>query len=89
MVNQARARGYQVVLINYRGLAGVELATPQVYNSYAWKDVHEPMTYVYNKYCRDQRRKTMAVGTSMGANILANLIGHTGDECFLDSAVAC
>ena len=53
MVRQARARGYQVVLINYRGLAGVELATPQVYNSYAWKDVHEPMTYVYNKYCRD------------------------------------
>ena len=31
----------------------------------------------------------MAVGTSMGANILANLIGHTGDECFLDAAVAC
>jgi predicted alpha/beta-fold hydrolase len=66
--------GYQVVLINYRGLAGCELATPQAYNSYAYKDIEEPMNHVYHKCCGS--RKVYAIGCSMGANILANMMGH-------------
>ena len=80
----ARSRGYEVVLINYSGLGGVALKTPMLYNSYKWQDVLEPMLHVYNFYCRD--RKCFALGTSMGANILANLIGHLGEDCFLDAA---
>ena len=41
------------------------------------------MTYVYNKYCRDKKRKAVAAGYSMGGDILANLIGHEGSNCFL------
>ena len=78
--------GYDVVVINYRGLAGAELETPLLYNAYAWKDVLEPMTHVYNKYCKNKDRKVFAVGSSMGAQILTNLIGHAGEECFLDAA---
>ena len=62
-------------MINFRGLNGIELKTPKLYNSIAVDDILEPMTYVFDKYCRDQNRKAFAVGCSMGANILANLLG--------------
>jgi predicted alpha/beta-fold hydrolase len=42
------------------------------------------MTYVYNKYC--QNRKVYAVGTSMGANILSNMMGFAEEDCFIDGA---
>lgn len=45
------------------------------------------MEYVYNTYCKDQQRITTAIGTSMGGNILGNLLGFTGDRCFLNAAV--
>jgi len=73
------------VLINYRGI-GIELKTPQLYNSYAFKDVQEPMHYVFEKFCKPTGRQAFAVGTSMGANILANLLGEEGDESILTAA---
>jgi predicted alpha/beta-fold hydrolase len=72
---QAEQHGYEAVVINYRGLAGMELATPKLYNSMAVNDVSEPMDFIFEKYCRKQNRPTFATGVSMGANILANLIG--------------
>ena len=39
MVKAANARGYGVVIINYRGLGGIDLTTPQVYCSFAYKDI--------------------------------------------------
>ena len=78
--------GYDVVVINYRGLAGIELATSKVYCSYAYMDIVEPMEYVYNKYCLNPKKKAYAIGCSMGANILANLLGHLGQNCILDAA---
>lgn len=44
------------------------------------------MTYLFNKYCKPTGRKAYAVGVSMGANILGNLLGFTGKNCFLDGA---
>jgi predicted alpha/beta-fold hydrolase len=73
-ITAAREAGFVVVLINYRGLSGCDLATPKAYNSYAWKDIEEPMNYVFDKCCGN--RKVFAVGCSMGANILANMMGH-------------
>ena len=57
-----------------------------LYNSYKWRDVAEPMAHVYHNFGYD--RKCFALGLSMGANILANMLGHLGDECFLDGACA-
>lgn len=79
-------RGYDTVVINYRGLAGAELTSPKFCCSSSFMDVLEPMRYVYDKYCRDSDRKVFAIGGSMGANILANLIGHEGKDCFIDAA---
>ena len=74
------------MVINYRGLAGCELSTPKLYCSYAYHDILEPMKYVYEKYCKNSDRKVFTIGCSMGANILANLIGHEGENCFIDAA---
>lgn len=89
IVRQSEANGFEAVVINYRGLAGVELATPKLYNSMAVDDVLEPMRFVYEKYCEKEKRPTFAIGVSMGANILANLIGFEGENCFLSGAFIC
>ena len=78
--------GYDVVIIHYRGLDGLKLYTPQLYCSYAVDDVFQPMKYVYDKHCKEEKRQAFAVGTSMGANILGNLLGDHADECFLTAA---
>ena len=52
IVTEAEMNGYEVVVINYRGLCGMELATPQLYNSCATEDIKEPMEHVYKKYCK-------------------------------------
>ena len=38
--------GYDVAVINYRGLMG-ELTTPKIYYSFATDDVLEPMSYIH------------------------------------------
>ena len=74
-----------MVVINFRGLGGAELATPKLHNYGAWEDALEPMTYVYERYCKHQNRKAFAIGLSMGGNILANLAGNQGHDCFLSA----
>jgi predicted alpha/beta-fold hydrolase len=76
--------GYDIIVINYRGLAGAPLDTPQLFCSYSHEDMLEPIKFYSQKYC--QNRKVFAVGCSMGANILANLIGNEGDDCMLEAA---
>lgn len=79
--------GYDVVVINYRGLAGMKLTTPKLYYSYSTQDVRDPMQQVFNQYCRPVSRKVYAVGCSLGANILSNMLGLEGERCFLDGAI--
>lgn len=38
IMNEAYERGFDVVLINYRGLGGVELKTPKLYSAYSQDD---------------------------------------------------
>ena len=52
MVKEAVANGFDACVICYRGQGGVGLATPKMYNYYAYKDVLEPMKHVYEVYCR-------------------------------------
>ena len=79
-------QGFDVVVINYRGLASAPLTTPRLYTANGWEDVLEPMKYIYEKYCRPHNRKAFAMGCSMGAGILGNLLGHEGENTFLEAA---
>ena len=56
MVDQAQSEGYDVVVINYRGLAGASLYTPRLYSANNVEDHLEAMTYVYEKYCKPYNR---------------------------------
>jgi len=50
MVKQAAKRGYDTVMINFRGLADAGLHTPRIYNAIDPSDSLEAMNYVYEKY---------------------------------------
>lgn len=80
-------RGFDVVALNYRGLLDCPLTTPRFYNLETIDDVQEPIEYFYDKYCKNTGKKIMALGCSMGANLLANAIGDDGESCKLTAAV--
>ena len=53
MAKDAYKRGYDVCVINYRGLAGAKLVTPKLYTVMSYLDVEEPIKYVIGKYGKD------------------------------------
>jgi predicted alpha/beta-fold hydrolase len=75
IVEFAKNDGYDVVVINYRGMAGINLHTPKLYSSFAWQDISEPIEYIHKKYCQNLDKKLYAIGCSLGSMILANMLG--------------
>ena len=80
------AKGFDVVVINWRGLADCKLTTPKMYTADSWKDLLEPMTFIYEKYCKPHNKKAFAMGCSFGSGLLTCLMGHEGENCFLEAA---
>ena len=72
--------------MNYRGLAGCPLTTPKLYKVDQYEDPLEAMKYFYEKYCQGKNKKFMAIGCSMGANMLVHLLGNEGETSFVDAA---
>jgi len=48
------------------------------------------MNYIRDNYCKDERniikRKMFAIGCSLGGNLLTNLLGNLGEDCYLSAA---
>lgn len=86
MVEEAADNGIESVVINYRGMAGIKLTTPKTFSMFCHGDFFEGLSFIYKQHCKDQGRKIFALGVSMGACILCNLIGFQGENCFLDGA---
>lgn len=86
MVDQAQSEGYDVVVINYRGLAGASLYTPKLYSANNIDDHLEAMTFIYEKYCKPYNRQTFAIGLSTGANKVAHFMAHVGSQTFVSAA---
>ena len=80
-----RAKGYEVVIINARGSAGVKATSQRIHIAFNHDDVLEVMTSVYERY---PNRKVFAVGASMGGNNLTNLLGFEGENTFITAACA-
>lgn len=57
-----------------------------MYSADSWRDLQEPMQYIYNKYCVPKNKKAFAMGCSFGAALLSNLMGHEGESCILQAA---
>jgi len=76
-------RGFDVAVINYRGLAGAKLNTPRLYTANATDDVREPIKWIYEKYIKQpagspiKEAPVVAMGCSLGASNLANVLGDS------------
>lgn len=51
IVINAQENGYDSIVINYRGLAGAELMTPQLFCSDSYEDMLQPIKHYYKEYC--------------------------------------
>ena len=43
IAKEGKKRGYDICLINWRGLAGAKLTTPRSYTYHTFKDIEEPL----------------------------------------------
>jgi len=68
----ARKFGMRTVVANYRGFAGVKVQNPMVSTGVNVSDVSELLHHVQQRY---PRAPLLAVGFSMGANILTKYLG--------------
>lgn len=62
--------GYHPVVIQYRGVSGIELTSPVTYGCGQYDDVIESIEYIYQEYCKEIDRKIFAIGFSLGGNWL-------------------
>ena len=51
MMRKATENGFKCVVVNFRGTSGVKITSPLFYGPSAWKDLKEPIDYLYGKYC--------------------------------------
>ena len=80
-VSQAQKRGFDVVVVNHRGLYGCKLSSPKLYSVNSVIDIKEPVEQIKKRFLG---RKVFAVGCSMGANRLACYLGEGAE---VDGAV--
>lgn len=44
--------GFDVIVINYRGLAGAALTTPRIYGCASTDDIREPLLSIHSRFCK-------------------------------------
>jgi len=72
----AAIKGMRAVVINNRGCAGSSLSTPQAYSAAWTKDVRTAMQHLRDTH---PSAPMVALGYSLGANILAKALGEDGE----------
>ena len=82
-----RRQAYNICMISWRGYSGAKMVTPKVHNALTIDDIREPINHVFKKYCKPHGQRAYAVGCSMGATVLANALGFSGDKSVLSGAV--
>ena len=74
-------------MISWRGYSGADLVTPRVHNALAVDDIGEPIEHVFEKYCAPTGQRAYAIGCSLGAAVLSNMLGFDGNDSKLSGAV--
>jgi predicted alpha/beta-fold hydrolase len=83
-IRHAAARGWGAVALNFRSCSGVDNRLPVSYNAGATQD---PL-WVLRKLREESRAPIVAIGFSLGANVLLKLLADEGDAAPVDAAVA-
>ncbi|KAL6962042.1 hypothetical protein U1Q18_036998 [Sarracenia purpurea var. burkii] len=78
-------KGWNVVVINHRGLGGVSTTSDCFYNAGWTEDTRDILDYLHGEYVK---APLFAVGTSIGANILVKYLGEDGENVPVAGAVA-
>ncbi|KAJ1654836.1 hypothetical protein IWQ61_005305 [Dispira simplex] len=76
---------YQTVVMNNRGCGFSELLTPQLYSAGYTDDLRYVVRQIHSRY---PYAPLVAVGFSLGSNILVKYIGEEGDRCIFSGAVS-
>ncbi|KAL1820568.1 hypothetical protein ACET3Z_015437 [Daucus carota] len=85
LVHTTAIRGWNAVVCNHRGMAGVPFTSDRAYNSGWTTDVRDVIDHLHHKY---PDAPLFAVGTSIGANILVKYLGEYGETVPLAGAAA-
>lgn len=90
----ARAAGFKVVTVLFRGAESVPITTPLLSYSGSWRDIRFAIEYVQKTYAVDPKTgrkatRVYAYGVSLGANILGLYLGNEGQAAtkVLDGAM--
>ncbi|KAF8504043.1 AB-hydrolase YheT [Hysterangium stoloniferum] len=74
--------GYRGVVVNFRGCAGVELTSAQMYSAGYTDDLRTALFYLSMKY---PRARFVGLGFSLGANVITRYLGEEGTNSKLIS----
>lgn len=84
-LKRARAAGFRTVAFNCRGCAESPLTTPQFYSASYTGDIRHVVDELHARF---PRAPLLAIGWSLGANILTNFLGEEGTNAKLTAAAA-
>ncbi|KAM7250855.1 hypothetical protein ACFE04_022738 [Oxalis oulophora] len=85
MVFKMAKEGWNVVVSNHRGLAGVSLTSDCFYNAGWTEDIRKVIDFIHHKY---PEAPLFVVGTSIGANVLVKYLGEVGVNTPITGAAA-
>ncbi len=85
MFHSLQQQGFGVVLMHFRGCNGVANKLPRAYHSGDTDDFA-----LFLQQCRDRypKRRLLAIGFSLGGNVLVKYCGESGSQNLLNAAVA-
>ena len=85
MMANLSVNGWQVVMMHYRGCSGVPNLKPRGYHSGETEDPSYFLNWLSNKF---PRLPKVAIGFSLGGNMLLKLLGENPAQKWLNAAVA-
>lgn len=85
MLQAAQQQGWRAVVVHFRSCGDTLNRLPKGYHSGDTSDLQEFVTHLK---AREPHTPLMAIGYSMGGNVLLKWLGEVGDDCPLMSAVA-
>ncbi|KAG9318460.1 Alpha/Beta hydrolase protein [Chiua virens] len=77
--------GYRAVVVNFRGCAGVPITSPQLYSAGGTDDIRQAVFHISNRF---PDAPLLALGFSLGANVMTRYIAEEGEHCRFQSACA-
>ncbi|WP_305857714.1 hydrolase [Balneatrix alpica] len=85
LLNQLAPLGWGAVVMHFRGCSGEPNRLARAYHSGETSDAAQLLTLLRQRY---PHRPLLAVGYSLGANMLLKYLGEQGSDCPLQGAIA-